>query len=134
MVAPLQTRIHERALLARVGVREDERPPLRVDPLGPCLLGIGSSLQVLPGLTVQEIEEGIAVRGGQKLSCTPAVLHIYQYLDLISIPVVNVVWGVLEVPAQFPRRWLECDHRACVEIVARTNVTVPVGPRVASPQ
>src|SRR5436309_10135523 len=55
-----------------------------------------------------------------------------QNRNLNCVPVMCVVWNELEVPLQDAAVRVECDCGIGVQVVAGTNVTVPIRRRIAN--
>src|SRR5262249_32632875 len=89
---------NERALFAGKGIGESNGVSLRVESLGPGLLGVGDAAQILPRLPVEDIVEGVAVGGHQQLALLAVDNAIDQNRNLAGVPVVDVVRRELEMP------------------------------------
>ena len=79
-------------------------PALGVDAVGPGLLRVRARVQELAGLAIEHVVEA---RCGwrSRASARPAAdRRVEQHLDLIGVPVVDVVRRVLEVPLHLAGR------------------------------
>ncbi len=127
----LQAGPGEGAFLARLLSGDDDGPSLRIEAPGPRLLRVGNAAQELAGRPVEDVVEGVAVGDEHELARSPGHLRVEQHRDLVGVPVVGVVGGELEVPAHAARLPVERHERAGVEVVAGTDVAIPVGAGVA---
>ena len=106
--------------------------PLSSRPSGPGLLGVGCAKQELAGLSVQHVEEGVAVRKEHQLPLFAVERCVGQNRNLGRVPVVDVVRCELEVPLHLPGVGVERHHRVGVEVVAHAHGAVVVGSWVSS--
>src|SRR5262245_11062812 len=82
---PLQARIYQRALDARLGAGEYDRPPLFVQTLGPGLLCVGRAQEELARFAVEEIVKGVPVGHRHQLAVPPFDVAIEEDRDLVGI-------------------------------------------------
>src|SRR5260370_4382090 len=71
------------------------------------------------------------MRPVDQLPRSPLPVAVNQNWNLNGVPIVGVVRNELEVPFEGARVRVQRDRRIRVEIVARPNIRVPVGRRIA---
>ena len=125
-----KARPHQRPLLARRRPGNAHGPAVLVDPLRPGLGRVLGRPQELARLAVEHVVERVAVREDDQLPHRAVPLGVHQHRDLVGVPVVDVVRGVLEVPAHFAGVHVECDQRVGIEVVAGPGIAVPVRGRI----
>ena len=89
--------------------RQPDGPALFIQTFGPGLRCEWFSQQKLPGLAVQHVVKGVAMRPINQLPTAALKLVIHQHRHLNRVPIVHVVGYVLEIPFELSAVCVECD-------------------------
>src|SRR5437879_2274125 len=127
----LDVRKDEISFHARIGSFTDNRTPLGIEAISPCLFRVRPSGQKLARLPIQHVIEPVPIGLRQEFAFAAAELRIKEHQRFVGIPIVNVMRRELEIPLHLSVVWIERENRASVEIVALSLVPIPIRCRIA---